>query len=233
MCCDLAKRADDGRRALVRRMVFLLDKQFGGADWDRTRKRPDPLDDLVRTILSQNTTDENRDRGFEALRDALPDWELVLDARLDRIKRLIRPAGLVNAKGPAIKNFLRWLKQERTVLDLNYLKDLSADEGIEILTQHRGVGLKTAYIVLSFACDHDLCAVDTHVHRILRRTGVIDDRCTRDRAHNELRPLIPKGKARSFHADMIDLGKQICFARSPNCDACPLFEVCPYPVETP
>lgn len=217
---------------LVRTMVRLLDRKFGGAAWDRTRKRPDPLDDLVRTILSQNTTDENRDRAFADLRAALPTWEGVMNARSDRIKRLIRPAGLVNAKGPAIQGFLKWLKRERGKLDLNYLKSWSPDDGIAELIQHKGVGLKTAYIVLSFACDHDLCAVDTHVHRILRRTGVIDERCSRDRAHDVLRPLIPAGKARSFHADMIDLGKQICVARSPKCPECPLEKVCAYRAQT-
>ena len=197
-----------------------------------TRKRPDPLYDLVRTILSQNTTDENRDRAFADLRSALPTWEGVMSARADRVKRLIRPAGLVNSKGPAIQSFLRWLQRERGSLDLAYLSDLTPDEGIAELTQHKGVGLKTAYIVLSFACDHDLCAVDTHVHRILKRMGVIGDRCSRDRAHDELRPLIPKGKARSFHANLIDLGKQICTARAPSCPECPLRKSCPYYAET-
>lgn len=213
-------------------MVRALDRRFGGEAWDRTRKRPDPLDDLVRTILSQNTTDENRDRGFDALRERLPTWEQVLGARSDQVKRLIRPAGLIQAKAPTIQNFLKWLKKERGALDLNYLKDMSPDEGIAELVRHKGVGLKTAYIVLSFACDHDLCAVDTHVHRILQRTGVIPESCSRDKAHDEIRPLIPNGKARAFHANMIDLGKQICIARSPDCGQCPLKRMCAYHAET-
>jgi endonuclease III len=222
----------DPRRALVRRMVRLLDSRFGGESWDLTRIRPAPLDDLIRTILSQNTTDENRDRAFRDLRSALPAWDSVMSARADRIKRLIRPAGLVNAKGPAIQNLLKWLHRERGDLDLGYLREMTPDDGIEELIQHKGVGLKTAYIVLSFACDHDLCAVDTHVHRILQRTQVIDERCSRDKAHDELRPLIPRGKARSFHANLIDLGKQICKARSPTCPDCPLKKACAYYAET-
>ena len=208
-------------------MVRALDHRFGGEAWDRTRMRPDPLDDLVRTILSQNTTDENRDRAFVNLRTALPSWEDVLQARLERVKRLIRPAGLINAKGPAIRNFLKWLKKEQGKLDLNYLKAMTPEDGIAALTQHKGVGLKTAYIVLSFACDMDLCAVDTHVHRILKRMDVISPTCTRDQAHEVLRPLIPVGKARSFHANLIDLGKNICTARAPVCEDCPLQKACP------
>ena len=221
----------DAKR-MVRRMVSALDRRFGGEAWDLTRKRPAPLDDLVRTILSQNTTDENRDRGYAALRAELPTWEDVLAARTDRIARLIRPAGLISTKAPAIRNVLKWLKKERGELSLDYLKDMTPDEGIAILTAHKGVGLKTAYIVLSFACDMDLCAVDTHVHRILIRAGVIDPKCTRDRAHDVIRPLIPKGKARSFHANLIDLGKNICTARSPSCSDCPIKQACPSCSET-
>ena len=224
----MATSKPDSRRKAVRRMAARLDRRFGGEAWDRTRKRPDPLDDLVRTILSQNTTDENRDRAFDDLRLALPTWEAGRTARSNRIKQLIRPAGLVNAKGPAIQAFLKWLKRERDELDLSYLKDMTADEGIEELVQHKGVGLKTAYIVLAFACDHDLCAVDTHVHRILKRTEIIDGQCTREKAHDEIRSLIPKGKARPFHANLIDLGKQICTARSPDCPNCTLLPDCPY-----
>ncbi len=216
----------------VRMMVRALDRRFGGEAWDRSRTRPDPLDDLVRTILSQNTTDENRDRGFEQLRAALPTWDDVLKARVERIMNLIRPAGLINTKGPAIRNFLKWLKKERGTLDLSYLKSMTPDEGISVLTQHKGVGLKTAYIVLSFACDMDLCAVDTHVHRILKRMGVIDPTCSRDKAHEVLRPMIPRGKARSFHANLIDLGKNICTARGPDCPNCPFKRACPTYAET-
>jgi endonuclease-3 len=220
------------RNKRVRMMVRSLDRRFGGEAWDRSRRRPDPLDDLVRTILSQNTTDENRDRGFDQLREALPTWEDVLKARLERIMNLIRPAGLINTKGPAIRNFLKWLKRERGTLDLSYLKNLTPDEGILVLTQHKGVGLKTAFIVLSFACDMDLCAVDTHVHRILKRMDVIDPTCSRDKAHEVLRPMIPEGKARSFHANLIDLGKKICTARAPSCPDCPLKKACPTYAET-
>ncbi|MCZ6634551.1 MAG: endonuclease III [bacterium] len=209
-------------------MVRRLDKQFGGEAWDKKRIPPDPLDDLMRTILSQNTTDENRDRGYHTLRDRYPTWEAVMKAPLAKVKDAIRIAGLANQKGPAMQGFLRWLQEERGALSLDFLKGLSGEEGIGLLVQHKGIGIKTASIVLAFACGKDLCAVDTHVHRILRRVGIIDERCGREKAHTILAPLIPKGKARSFHVNLIDFGKTVCQARNPKCDVCPISHRCAY-----
>lgn len=216
------------KRRLVRRVYDVLDERYGGAVWDATRRRPDPLDDVVRTILSQNTTDENRDRAFTTLREALPTWANVLETDLGTLKRLIRVAGLVQAKAPAIRDFLKWLMEERGRLDLSFLNDLETDEGIALLIQHKGIGLKTAYIVLAFACDKDLCAVDTHVHRILTRLALIGERCGREKAHEVLRPLIPTGKARVLHMNLIDFGKDLCTARNPGCEFCPLRRSCIY-----
>jgi len=209
-------------------MVSLLDRRFGGEAWDKNRRPRDPLDDLMGTILSQNTTDENRDRAYDALRMKYPSWEEVRKARQESVKAQIRVAGLANQKGPNMQGFLRSLKKDRGDLSLEFLKDMPVDEAIQLLVGHKGVGLKTAYIVLAFSCGKDLCAVDTHVHRILRRVGIIRDKCTRDKAHLELAPLIPKGKARSFHANLIDFGKSICTARKPDCPSCPIAQYCTY-----
>ncbi len=222
------KRAADPRRRVVRQMVRALDRVFGGEEWDRTRKPPDPLDSLMRTILSQNTTDENRDRAYDRLRAQFPSWESVMRARPAAVKEAIRVAGLANQKGPAMQAFLRWLQSERGELCLDFIRDLPADEAVQMLTRHKGVGIKTAYIVLAFACNKDLCAVDTHVHRILRRVGIIDEKCGREKAHLELAPLIPEGKARSFHVNLIGFGKSICTARHPACETCPIARECRY-----
>lgn len=215
-------------KAVVRKMAKALDRKYGGSEWDRRRKRPDPLDALMRTILSQNTNDENRDRGYARLKERLPTWEAVLEADAREVKDAIRPAGLANQKGPNMQAFLRWLKEEQGVLSLDFIEGLPDDEAVALLTRHRGIGIKTAYILLAFAFDRDLCAVDTHVHRILKRVGVIDGSCGRERAHLELAPLIPKGEARAFHVNLLDLGKQVCTARNPLCEACPISHLCRY-----
>lgn len=226
----MSMRADP-RRRLVRRVYDRLDTRYGGAAWDAQRCRPEPLDDLVRTILSQNTTDENRDRAFVALRGDLPSWDDVVRAGEPKVRKLIQVAGLANSKAPTILRVLKWLKKERGRLDLTFLKEMDVDEAVSLLTQHKGVGLKTAYIVLAFACDRDLCAVDTHVHRILRRLRLIDEKCGREKAHTELRPLIPKGKARALHINLIDFGKDLCTARNPSCHHCPLVRSCAFAKE--
>ncbi len=216
------------RAALVRKMSRALDPLFGGEAWDREHRNGDPLDTLIRAILSQNTNDANRDQAYRRLRTRFPTWEAVLDANPDDLKETIRVAGLANQKGPTMQAVLRWIKTERGTLELDFLCGLPDEEAVEILTRHKGVGVKTAFIVLAFACGKDLCAVDTHVHRILRRVGAIDERCGREKAHTELAGLIPKGKARSFHVNLIGFGKTICTARKPDCEACPIRRWCEF-----
>jgi endonuclease-3 len=218
----------DARSAIVAQMHKRLDRAFGGEAWDQTRTPSEPLDNLMRTILSQNTTDENRDRAFDALKKKYPTWEQVMNAPIEDVKTAIKVAGLANQKGPAMQGFLTWLWQEKGNLSLDFLQKMDEDDAVVLLTKHKGIGIKTAYIVLAFACNKDLCAVDTHVHRIVKRVGLIDETCGREKAHRELRPLIPKGKARAFHVNLLDLGKTICHARGPNCGACMILDLCVY-----
>ena len=220
---------DAGIRAgLVRKMLRVLDRSYGGVGRDQERVGRDPVDVLVRTILSQNTTDLNRDRAFERLRQQFSTWQEVARADLRRVRAAIQPAGLSDQKGRTILSFLRWLECETGGFDLGFVDELGDEAAVELLIRHRGIGLKTAYIVLAFAFDRDLCAVDTHVHRVLRRVGVIGERVGREQAHLELAGLIPAGKARGFHLDLIDFGRSVCTARNPSCHVCPISDVCRY-----
>lgn len=212
----------------VAQIHLRLDKKFGGEAWDKSRKPSDPLDNLMRTILSQNTTDENRDRAYDTLRAQYPTWEKVRRASPQKVQEAIKVAGLAKQKGPAMQNFLKWLHKERGTLSLDFLKKIDADEAIKRLVQHKGIGVKTAYIVLAFACNQDLCAVDTHVYRTMQRIGILDEKCSKEKAHTVLRPLIPKNKARAFHVNLLDLGKTICQARTPHCATCLLADLCQY-----
>ncbi len=220
------------RVAVVTEMSRVLDGTFGGAAWDLRRTWPDGLDALMRTILSQNTTDGNRDRAYDRMRARFPEWEDVLAADETDLKDVIRVAGLANTKAPNMQAFLRWLKGERGILNLDFLRDLPNPAAVALLTAHRGIGIKTAYIVLAFAFDRDLCAVDTHVYRILRRVGIVSARCSREKAHTELAPLIPGGQARPFHMNLVDFGKTVCVARNPSCGVCPISHLCRYYCET-
>jgi endonuclease-3 len=207
----------------IEKVAKLLEKHQGVPELDGP---DDPLDCLVRTILSQNTSDTNSGRAFLSLKSRFPEWEDVLEADEMEIAHAIRSGGLSRQKSKVIKDFLRWLRKSRGELSLDFLREMDDEEVISLLTQHRGIGLKTAYIVLAFALGRDAFPVDTHVLRISKRLGFVPQNVTADKAHRLLNPLIPKGKGFSFHVNLIRFGRTICTARNPKCHVCPLRELC-------
>ncbi len=202
-----------------------LEQFMGVPKWDGTE---DVLECLILTILSQNTTDVSRDKGYAKLRKKYPTWEQVLRARVKSIEEQIRIVGLGNQKANTIKNFLTWLNKEYGELSLEFIHNMDTEEAMELLCQHKGIGIKTASVTLSFACGRDVFPVDTHIHRITKRLGLIQPNCTAEKAHYELPLIIPKGKSYPFHMNLIYFGRQICNARKPLCDQCPLTDHCLY-----
>ena len=198
---------------------------MGVPKWDGTE---DVLECLILTILSQNTTDVSRDKGYAKLRKKYPTWEQVLRARVKSIEEQIRIVGLGKQKADTIKNFLKWLNNEYGELSLEFIHNMDTEEAMELLCQHKGIGIKTASVTLSFACGRDVFPVDTHIHRIAKRLGLIQPNCSAEKAHYELPLIIPKGKSYPFHMNLIYFGRQICNARKPLCDQCPLTKYCLY-----
>lgn len=195
----------------------------------------DPLpaiDELVSTILSQNTNDVNRDRGFHALRAKLPTWESVRDANTEDVVNAIRPAGLANQKGPRIQQVLRAITAERGSLDLEFLADLPIEEARTWLTKFNGVGPKTAAIVLCFSLNMPAFPVDTHIYRVSGRTGLRPEKMTVEQAHPHLESVFPPETYYSAHLNIIRLGREICGARKPNCPKCPINKLCDYKEKT-
>jgi endonuclease-3 len=185
----------------------------------------------VSTILSQNTNDVNRDVAFERLRDRLPTWEEVRDAETEVVIEAIRPAGLANQKGPRIQEALRFITEEQGELSLNFLADLPVEDAKRWLTSMNGVGPKTAAIVLLFALGRPSFPVDTHVHRVTKRLGLIGPRVSREKAHDELEQLVAEEDYYAFHLNLIRHGRQICVSRKPKCDICLLRDLCEYAQE--
>lgn len=198
---------------------------YGRPEW---RNPLPPIAELVSTILSQNTNDTNRDRAFEALRARFPNWEQVRDADLEEVIDAIRVAGLANQKGPRIQNALRKITEERGQLSLEFLRDMEVREARHWLMQLKGVGPKTAAIILLFSLDMPAFPVDTHVHRVTGRIGLRPDSMNADNAHEHLANLLPKGSYYAAHLNLIRLGREICAARKPKCPQCPLQELCDY-----
>jgi endonuclease-3 len=196
---------------------------FGEPTW----RNPLPaVDELVSTILSQNTNDVNRDRAFNALTAKFATWESVRDASADEVVSAIRPAGLANQKGPRIQQVLRQITEERGNLDLSFLKDLPLEEARSWLTKFNGVGPKTAAIVLCFSLGRPAFPVDTHIYRVSGRIGLRPAAMTVEQAHPHLEALFPPETYYAAHLNLIRLGREICHARKPECPKCPIRKLC-------
>jgi len=182
---------------------------------------------LVLTILSQNTTDANRDRAFAALAARFPTLARLAAADPLRVEEAIRPAGLARAKGRAILGFLHRLARERGRLDLSFLAGMPLDEARRYLTGFPGVGVKTASVVLLFSFGMPAFPVDTHILRVARRLGLVPPKAGAAQAAAILEPHVPAGEHAPLHLNMIRLGRTICRPRAPRCAGCPLLPICP------
>ncbi|MFH1924809.1 MAG: endonuclease III, partial [Planctomycetota bacterium] len=183
-------------------------------------------DELIATILSQNTSDANSHGAFEELWRRFGDWDAVRRAPVARIAGAIRQAGLANRKAPRIKAILKRIHAERGELSLEFLRSMPTPEAVAYLRGLDGVGPKTAACVLLFACRKPVLPVDTHVHRVSRRLGLIAPGTDAARAHEELAPLVPASRVLEFHVQLIRHGRTRCSARNPKCEDCPLVDLC-------
>jgi len=213
-------------RSLRRSVAGGLDRLEAAFGRPRLGRSLPPLDELILTILSQNTNDLNRDRAFRSLRQAFPTWESVMEADPARIEEAIRCGGLAHIKSRIIQEVLRRVRQERGRLDLDVLRRMPAEEARRYLSGFRGVGDKTACCVLLFACGHAAFPVDTHIHRVARRVGWVSSGATPATSHAVLAGLIPASRYLVAHVNLITLGRRLCRPRNPDCPACPLRRTC-------
>ncbi|HSM55843.1 MAG TPA: endonuclease III [Candidatus Sulfomarinibacteraceae bacterium] len=212
-------------RAKYREIYELLVETYG--EPQRRRYQP-PVDQLVNTILSQQTTSANREQAFQRLKERFAEWEAVMDAPLEEVREAIRPAGLANQKAPRIQNALRYIMRERGELSLDFLADCTVSEAKAWLTEIKGVGPKTASIILLFTFGLPAFPVDTHVHRVSGRLGLIGPKVTADKAHDILENIVEPDEYYPFHINLIRHGREICKARTPRCHICPLQDHCDY-----
>lgn len=202
-----------------------LEAEYGEIPW---RSHGDPLEVLIKTILSQNTNDANRDRAYTALRTRFPSWEAVAAAPEGEIAAAIRPGGLHRQKARRIKQLLQELARERGGLELglSYLEELDTEEALGELLKFEGVGKKTAGIVLLFSLKRPYFPVDTHIKRIARRLGWLEGKGGED-PHDKLNPLVPDELKYQLHLHLIRHGREVCRARRPRCGECILADLCP------
>jgi len=212
-------------KTLARQVHQRLLDFYGQPVW---RNPLPPVDELISTILSQNTNDLNRDRAFESLRQHFPTWEQVRDASPEAVRDAIRPAGLANQKAPRIQQVLQAISGERGSLELDFLAGLPLEESRAWLMKFKGVGPKTAAIVLLFSLGRPAFPVDTHIYRVTGRIGLLPERMTVEAAHTHLERLLPPETYYAAHLNLIRLGREICAARKPACPRCPLCSLCKY-----
>jgi len=205
---------------LVRRL-----RRFHGKP---TPPRPiDPLSELVMTILSQNTSDTNSARAFASLRRRFRSWKQAAEAPAHELAEAIRPGGLANVKASRIQAILKAIRRRRGRYSLKHLRHLPPAQARQELADFFGVGPKTVACVLLFACRMPVLPVDTHVHRVSQRLGLIGPKVGAAKAHELLERMVPPADVLDFHLLLIRHGRQVCVARRPWCSRCVLAGRCP------
>ncbi|MFO7976108.1 MAG: endonuclease III [Candidatus Hydrogenedentota bacterium] len=210
----------------LRRLVGWIDARLVKAYGEPAPHPPgDPLDGLIATILSQNTSDTNSKRAYAAMRAAFPTWKDVMNASPKQLENILRPGGLAKTKGARIQRLLESITAKGR-LSLDPIKKMTNDEAQAYLLAFDGVGYKTARCVLLFQLGRDVFPIDTHVYRVLRRMDIIPEKMNGERAHLYLPQFIAKGRCYPLHINLIRHGRHICHPRNPECAQCPLQSRC-------
>jgi endonuclease III len=206
-------------------MLRRLERRFGPLD---PPPRRDPIEELILTVLSQNTSDVNRDRAFGAMRRRYRTWGSLSRARPEDLAEAIRPGGLANIKAPRILAILEEIRRRGNgSLDLSWMREAPSPDVVDYLVSLPGVGPKTAACVLAFSLGRPALPVDTHVHRVARRLGFFDERTDAAKAHAVMEGLVPPSLRVRLHVGLIRLGRTICRPGRPLCESCPLQDLCP------
>ncbi len=206
-------------------IIERLEDAYGAPYW---RPRYNPVSELVYTILSQNTSDKNSLPAFQKLREIFPKWEDILEAPEIEIGEAIRSGGLWQVKAPRIKQILQQIWELRGALELDFLKDMPLGVARDWLMTLPGVGPKTAACVLLFSLGLPALPVDTHVHRVSWRLGLIEKSVSREKSHEVLEAMVTKDDIYRFHVLFVQHGRQTCKAQRPRCPWCVVREVCGY-----
>jgi endonuclease-3 len=190
--------------------------------------RREPMHELISTMLSHRTTEANEALAFRRMWEHFGSWEAIRDADTRELAATIAPSNFAEAKAPNIQKTLRAIFAERGAADLEFLRDMPPEEALAWLVALPGVGIKTATLVLLFCFHQPVMPVDTHLHRVSGRLGLIGPRVTAEQAHKVLWSLLPPdaGFLFNFHINMLRHGQKICIWNTPRCERCPLTDVC-------
>ena len=189
--------------------------------------RYNALDELIFTVLTQHTSDVNAERAFDQLRETIPTWKEVMVADQRLIADAIFHGGMSNQKSKRIKDILVSILERHGELEIDFLRHYELEEARKWLVELPGVGPKTAAVVMSFALGMPAFPVDTHIHRVSKRLGLIEEKTTADAAHEIMERQVRPEDRFQLHMQLITHGRQVCKARRPLCSECPLAADCP------
>ena len=207
----------------IEQIISLLSKEFPGQKPKPSKS--DPLDMLIATMLSQNTTDKASYIAFQNLKTRFKNWEKVLNSPISRVKDAIRVCGLANQKSKSIRLLLRDIKRKHKKINIDFVKKQTDDEIYNELLKYDGVGVKTVSCVLAFGLGRDVFPVDTHVHRLSNRLGLVKTKSP-DKTFEQMKNLVPQGKRFLLHTLLIKFGRKICRSKNPLCGKCVLYDLC-------
>ena len=216
------------------KILNLLKKAYGSQP---VFKKTDPVDELVRTVLSQNTTDKNSLKAFAVLKKNFRSWNGLLKTPMVKIARLIKHAGLANIKAARIKGILAEIKErdqgpvargQGNKISLDFLAKMDVRDSLEYLRSLKGVGPKTAACVLLFSFGKPVMPVDTHIFRVTKRLGLVSKDLKIEEAHERLSAIVPKRLIYEFHLGIIEHGRKTCKAQNPRCGVCVVYGLCKF-----
>jgi len=216
-------RGCEDLKAKVSRITLLLEKEYG---IPRRESPGDPLDILIETILSQNTSDQNRDRAYRRLKARFPRWEDVLEAKTKSVVSAIRPGGLAQQKARRIHHVLHWIQKREGRISLAFARKMGSEEIEKTVGALKGIGPKTLHCLLLFGLGREAFPVDTHILRVGKRLGFFPERMGAEKAHPWIARFLPEGKSLSLHLNLIRFGRSVCKARDTQCDICFLAKEC-------
>lgn len=207
----------------IRVILSRLNRAYGKP---KVFPRSDPIDEVIRTVLSQNTNDKNSLAAFAVLKKAFANWDKVLAAPVSKIAHLIRHAGLSNIKARRIKDILKEINRREGGITLKRLGKMSTNGALEYLRSLKGVGPKTAACVMLFSFRKPVMPVDTHIFRVTKRLDLIGEETGIEYAHEIFDNIVPNNLKFNFHLGIIEHGRKTCKAETPHCGSCVLYTLC-------
>jgi endonuclease-3 len=218
------KNGPKTKKLKVKAVSDLLSDIYGSIPW---KPRYNAAEELVYTILSQHTSDINSERAFHNILAVFGDLDHIADADVDDIEVAIRRGGLSKTKAPRIKSILNEIREELGSFDLSFLAEMPLQEAKAWLINLKGVGPKTAAIILCFSFGMPAMPVDTHIYRVAQRLSLVGKKISAEKAHDILESLVAPEEVFQFHMYLIKHGRDTCKARNPKCNQCSLTELCP------